>query len=323
MPTRIERLTAEQTARFPEWVAKYTGLQLTTEPCDRPRAEAAIRGLYRAAHLEEPLVIVWVPSPLVMAFAGCFASVLWRLAESGCHWNATENATENATQDETGLTKALLEHCRCWDAYRDMGNLWSYGFSHLTFLRDVAHLELEEWDQFAHYEQAAVFGGPRMMHKRFCIVSERPTQLRTYIRDGRHVPHCEDGPSHLWDDGWALWYLDGVQVDQQIVLHPETQTVEQITSEPNEEVKRVRTERYGWKRYLTEVGATVLDRRRNDIEATRESLMRAPDGATVLVCACPSTARTYALEVPTGIQTCEQAQHWRSGGLSRRIINAS
>jgi hypothetical protein len=201
--------------------------------------------------------------------------------------------------------------------------MWSYWICYLTFFRDAAGLNLKEYAAFKHYEDAATYGGPRMMHKKFCIVSERPTALRTYIRNGVHVAHCEDGPSHLWGDGWALWHLDGVKVDEQVVLRPDTQTIEQIRVEPNEEVKRVRIERFGWERYLRNTGAKVINSRRNDVEATQESLMRGPDGETVLVCACPSTARTYALEVPDEIETCEQAQMWRSGGLSRRIINAS
>ena len=89
------------------------------------------------------------------------------------------------------------------------------------------------------------------------------------------------------------------------------------------EARRVRIERYGWERYLAEVGATVLDRRRNDIETTRETLLQAPGQERVLVCACPSTARVYALEVPRHVRTCEQAQAWLSGGLAGRIINSA
>ena len=40
--TKIESLTPEQEARFDEFVDKWTAIGLSTEPADRPRAEAAI-----------------------------------------------------------------------------------------------------------------------------------------------------------------------------------------------------------------------------------------------------------------------------------------
>ena len=36
-------------------------------------------------------------------------------------------------------------------------------------------------------------------------------------------------------------------------------------------------------------GAITIDRRRNDVENTKEALVRTPDGITSLLCACPST----------------------------------
>ena len=86
-------------------------------------------------------------------------------------------------------------------------------------------------------------------------------------------------------------------------------------------MKRIRIERFGWDRYLSEAGALVVDCRRNDIEATRETLLRRPDGETVLVCACLTTARVYTLEVPPDVRTCEQAQTWLNSNLAGRMIN--
>jgi hypothetical protein len=157
-------------------------------------------------------------------------------------------------------------------------------------------------------------------YRQICIVSERPAEIHTL--DGEYL-HNDAGPAVRFRDGWSVWAIDGVLVDEQLVLHSQTQTLSQVRSERNAEVRRVRIQRYGWDRYLAEVGATVLDRRRNDIEATCESLLRGPDGETVLLCACPSTARIYALQVPPETRTCEAAQTWLSGGLAGRIINGA
>jgi len=117
--------------------------------------------------------------------------------------------------------------------------------------------------------------------------------------------------------------IEGVRVDEQIVMRPETQTVAQIESEPNMEVQRIRIERFGWPRYLSASGATVVDSSRNDIDGTREALMQTKNGQRRLVCSCPSTAKMFAMHVPREIQTCEQAQLWLAGSRNVRVIGAS
>jgi hypothetical protein len=52
-----------------------------TEPADPAIIEEAIKGIYVAANLAEPRVIV-VPSPFVMAMAGGIASFWWYLFEN-------------------------------------------------------------------------------------------------------------------------------------------------------------------------------------------------------------------------------------------------
>jgi hypothetical protein len=156
-------------------------------------------------------------------------------------------------------------------------------------------------------------------YRGLCVASERPEELR--LVDGRL--HHDAGPAVRFRDGWSVWAIEGVRVDEQVVLRPETQGVEQVRGEPDPELRRVRIERIGWPRYLAAAGATAIDRRRNDIEATREVLFRFPDGEMLLVCSCPSTGRLHGLEVPRQVRTCAQAQGWVSGGLAGRIINAS
>ncbi len=49
--------------RIPEFIDKWKRVELSTEPADRPRAEAAIKGLYALAKLREPKIF-WLPCPL-------------------------------------------------------------------------------------------------------------------------------------------------------------------------------------------------------------------------------------------------------------------
>src|SRR5690606_4718216 len=86
----------------------------------------------------------------------------------------------------------------------------------------------------------------------------------------------------------------------------------------------------GWRRYLKAIEAKPIDQRQNDIDGTNEALFRTPDGMVVLLAACRSTGRIYALEQPPEVKTCEQAQNWmRSGSwldrtnIKRRTIDAA
>jgi hypothetical protein len=124
-------------------------------------------------------------------------------------------------------------------------------------------------------------------------------------------------------DGWGIYSINGVAVDEQVVMRPETQTIQQIRDEQNEEVRRIRIDRYGWENYLTEIGAELINERRNDIEGTREYLFKTDDGMVALMCICPSTGKCFTLEVPPETTTCRAAQSWLSNGLSERVISAS
>ena len=62
--SKIEKLTAAQIARFPEFVERWTKIGLCTDPADRQQAEQAIRLMYQAGGLNPPRKIVWCGSPL-------------------------------------------------------------------------------------------------------------------------------------------------------------------------------------------------------------------------------------------------------------------
>jgi hypothetical protein len=224
------------------------------------------------------------------------------------------------------LTRALSESLRDWRKTFCATPLrypteadWIERF---LFFRDVVgvhcapHLS-DRLDWWADIARSCLWWWP---YRKACVVCERPAEIHS--PDGRSL-HNDAGPAVRFRDGWSIWAIDGVMVDEQIVLRPDSQSLQQIHRERNAEVKRIRIERYGWERYLADVGAVVLDRRRNNVEATRETLLRTPNGETVLVCACPSTARVYVLAVPPDIRTCRGAQAWLSGGLAGRIINGA
>ena len=158
------------------------------------------------------------------------------------------------------------------------------------------------------------------MHAKFCLVSERALSRS---KDSENRPHNENGPSVAWRCGNRAWHIHGVAVDEQIVINPETQTIQQILSEQNEEVRRIRIERFGWERFLRESGSEIRHKRYNERDGQWETLYRLKDGTQQFVCVDPSTGRRYALGCPEECETTEQVQMWMSSGLDAFAIHRS
>jgi hypothetical protein len=261
-------------------------------------------------------IFVWCDSPLTAHLAFTVLSpqsLLWSSLELSLGsslgsslrsslWSSLESSLESVW-----TTSLWGQQDAYWVAY------YLYGAEIGATYREDDRAVLDLWAELC---RSCMWWWP---YRDVCIVSDRPEMIRF---DGDRL-HNPDGPAVRFRDGWSVWSIDGILVDEQIVLHPETQTIDQIRGEQNAEVKRIRIERLGWQRYLARVDATVVDSRRNEIEQTDEHLVRTADGEVVLICACPSTGRVYALEVPPATATCAAAQIWLSGGLSARIINAA
>lgn len=108
MVNKISKLTNAQKAEIPGWAEKWRKIGLSTEPADRPRAEAAYRACYRAAGLRDDVPIVWVESPLVGALA---ASLRARFNVKPQVFNIE---IENAVRNEIYSAVNTALHAQAW-----------------------------------------------------------------------------------------------------------------------------------------------------------------------------------------------------------------
>ena len=98
-------------------------------------------------------------------------------------------------------------------------------------------------------------------------------------------------------------------------MRPDTLTVEQITDEPNAEVRRVMRQQYGYDKYLDAVGAELID---DDSEWGKlwHANLPSEDEPLCLVEVINSTPeldgtyKTYFLRVPPGMETAHDAVAW-------------
>jgi hypothetical protein len=285
-------LTPEHRAQLKPWADKWIANAMSTKPmddADRQAMVAAIEGLYEAAGLKPPPKhrIVFVPSPFVLRFAGGFAAAIWwlrsrdatdaatRAATAAATDAATRAATRAATDAATdaatwyaglgdylavakafGLNIRLAANCALYTSRMlNGGNQWSGWVAWLSFFREVVKLALPIYEKWQHYEAASIHGGPRIVHKEFCMISDRPRVLKV---DKENRPHCEDGPFCRWSDDTRLYAWHGVRVPWDIIETPEVLTKGRILGETNAEVRRVMIEKLGNEEFLKRVGATPI-----------------------------------------------------------------
>ena len=119
--------------------------------------------------------------------------------------------------------------------------MWAAGVDFISFFRHIAKLPLD-YSKWQHYETATEHAGFRFMHPKFCIITDFPEFIRV---DAARRPHCSNGPSHRWRDGWEIFHWHGLRIPeshQWIIKHKDRLTLETIMQEKNAELRRVMLE---------------------------------------------------------------------------------
>jgi hypothetical protein len=227
----IASLTPKQAARMAEIRDRWIAIGLSTEPADRPRAEAAIRAMYRQAELAEPR-IVWCGSPVSMALTRALllqsnsmwdsvgVSVLDRVRDSV--WDSVGDSVWAVVRGSVGVS--VLDRVRdrvqarvwavVWESVRDSVGACGYGqldatwLSYFDFFRTVCGLTNETAPLVPLMEQAQAAGW-FLPHEHVCWVTERPQRLQ---RDKRGRLHSLSGPALQYPDGWSIYAIDGERV---------------------------------------------------------------------------------------------------------------
>ena len=142
------------------------------------------------------------------------------------------------------------------------------------------------------------------------FVCKKPLEVKKN-EDGRL--HSTDGPAVSYADGYCIYSINGVTVNEKTAVTPEALTVEEIESEINLEVRRVMMERFGISRYLIESQAEILN---EDTYGTLYRKRLAGDEPLMMVRVKNSTPepdgsiREYFLRVPPFMRTAKEAVAW-------------
>jgi hypothetical protein len=289
--SKIEKLTAEQEAMIPVYRDKWIKIGTSCDPCNLEESKKYAKMAYNAAGLKCPDKFYLVDSPM--------AAAKLEVELSDQKFSRKEDYND-------ALYKAINSQIF---GYHEAGWLSYYEFMWKELgITDCAKLEgligiAKNCGWWAPYTDCV-------------ILQHRHEELHV---DDQFRLHNESGPAVRYRDGYSVWAINGIRVNEQIVMRPETLTVEQINNEANQDIRSIMIDRFGWPKYLEKSNAKCVDFRDNNIEGTKEALYISPIGGRRLVVTCP-TGRVFALGVPEETGTCEQAQFWLSGNRKVNVI---
>ena len=102
-------ITAKERAQMEAHARLWIERAMRTDPIEPDKIIPAITGLYKAAGLKEPRVVI-APSPLVMAFAYGAAAAIWHRRKSAATYAATDTATSAATYAATSAATSAATY---------------------------------------------------------------------------------------------------------------------------------------------------------------------------------------------------------------------
>jgi hypothetical protein len=276
MTKKIESLTPEQEARFPEFVDRWLKIGLCTDPVDRPKAEAAIRLCYIKTNLKPPDEIVWCLSPNAM-----IQEVRNRLGQTINQWDCVYG-----------------QHEAAW-------------LSFYSYFRDVCGL-VQETEPLEGLFALAETCGWIAPFEGICFASEKHNVCKL---DERQRTHCADGPAIAFPNGDSIYVYHGVEVPSWVIEEKHRITPETIDAEENSEVKRVMVELYGIDKYILDSGAEPVQHDRFG-ELYAKEVGGRPVKIIKLIDSTPmpdGVSKTYFKIVPPEMETAHEAVAWMHG----------
>lgn len=134
--------------------------------------------------------------------------------------------------------------------------MWAALPSYLSAARDILGLRLPEHEKYRFWEEAAIHGGFRVMHEKFCIVSDFPEILTV---DEQNRPHNETGPSHRWRDGWELYHWHGVRVPKEWIVNRATLDPAEVLKVRDADQRAAGMAIVGWAKAVHLLDRTIID----------------------------------------------------------------
>ena len=144
-------------------------------------------------------------------------------------------------------------------------------------------------------------------YENICFISDRPQEIH---KKGIQL-HNESGPALLYRDGYALWFLNGVDVGEEIIKTPaEKIDAKLVVTNNNAEVRREIVRKMGIELVCQRLGSKCIDKKDN----YELLLLDLQDGRNrpYLKMLNPSIGVYHIEGVHPDCNTVEKALNWRN-----------
>ncbi len=343
---KIEKLTKEQENQLLKFQKECLNIGLSTERIDKLRNQETVNWIYKKyLNIDKEPYIWYVKSPLQYNLIINFLNIknnLWINLMNNLKNNLRNNLWNNLRNNLwNNLRNNLWNNLRnnLWNNLRN--NLWNNLRNNLRnnlgdnlgdkkdfIFNNIYHSNLDiYWISFymfpllymnisygdldkdiTKYFEFQKNIGYVFYYKDICFISERPVEIH---KKGIQL-HNEIGPSVLFEDGYCLWNLNGVEVPRWLIeTNKEDIDVNLILQEKNVEVRREILRKIGINSVVEKLNCEVIDKDKEIYE-----LLKVPLGENIfgnyLKMKNPSIS-TYHLEgVPNECNTIEKALAWRN-----------
>ena len=241
-----KKLTKAEEKLLEEYFQKYLKIGTCTEPADRKAFEVAVTGILTGLNLEVP-PFVWVASPKAAQVVLTGLDELSKLPEH------PDKGTPQDLMKELGLSK-LQQYPNPYYGQMDVHWIATYKFGAEIGVefdpKDLAELEL--WDSLAKS------GGWWWPFDVGVVCTERPSEI--HMDDNGNL-HMDGGPAVKYRDGWSIWRLHGVRVDQWLAEDAaESIDPARLTEIENVQVRMEFVRKVGINRIAEALNAEVIDK---------------------------------------------------------------
>ena len=275
--SKIEKLSVEQVARFPEFVDKWLQIGLSTDALDLENSKKAICLAYKLAGVPEPTKFFVADSPTHAI------DIIRELDPS-------KNARTIFDEMSYG----------CHDAS------W---LSFYNYFQEV--VGLESCDKLQGLMELSKHCGWLSMYEDTVVFQHRPVTIKF---DDQNILHCEDGPAIMYRDGQSSVYAwHGNRIPAEWITNKADLTPKIAITWENIEQRRCACEIIGWARILRELNTEVIDIDDDPMIGTLLNVNIPDIGKEKFLQVICGTGRTFAIPVPPEMKTALEANSWTYG----------
>jgi len=249
----IEKLTSEQEQQLKEFHERCMQIGLSTDRMDKSKHKTIINHIYKKYLKKEKEPHIWyVDSPFQY---NCIINILNLIDKDKMVTDIKQALQESLSSYLESDKDQRLFHNVYW-SNADIYWIGFYMFPLLYLGIDYGEDLNTDLKMFFELIQDS---GYIFYHEDICFISEKPIEIHT---NENHLLHNESGPSILFADGYFTWHLNGVEVNEKIVMPPADQlSTKMILEESNAEVRKEILKKIGIDRVISEFNAQILEKK--------------------------------------------------------------